>query len=49
MTAAWTTVGAIDVLLDVAILLLPMPMLWKLQMPIWKRLGIASVFAIGLM
>ncbi|RDW56862.1 hypothetical protein BP5796_12929 [Coleophoma crateriformis] len=46
--AAYTAIGAINLITDVAILLLPIPTVWKLQMPVSSKIGICGVFAIGL-
>ncbi|KAL4808400.1 CFEM domain-containing protein [Aspergillus unguis] len=40
--------STINIVLDVIIVCLPMPVLLKLQMPIGKRLGIISMFAVGI-
>ena len=39
---------AINLAIDVAIVLLPIPPVWKLQMPISKKLGVSALFGIGL-
>jgi hypothetical protein len=39
--------GALDVTLDVVILLLPVPMVWQLQMPFANKIGLACIFAMG--
>lgn len=41
--------GALDVALDVVILLLPIPMVWQLQMPFANKIGLACIFAMGFM
>ena len=39
--------GIFNVISDFAILILPMPCLWKLQMPLRKKLLVMGVFATG--
>jgi hypothetical protein len=41
--------GGLDVVLDVVILLLPIPMVWQLQMPFANKIGLACIFAMGLL
>lgn len=41
--------GFCNILADFALLLMPMPMLWTLHMPTAKKVGIAIVFANGLL
>jgi hypothetical protein len=38
----WNANGAFDILTDVAIILLPVHLVWPLQMP-WKRKGLVVV------
>lgn len=38
------TSGAMAVLLDIYILVLPMPLLWKMSLPMRRKLGIVLVF-----
>lgn len=46
--AAWTAIGSIDVILDTIILVLPIPMLWKLQMPVWRKWAVTGIFGMGI-
>lgn len=46
---AYLGVAVVNLLVDLAILGLPMPMLWQLQMPFQKKLGITVILALGLM
>jgi hypothetical protein len=41
--------GVFNVIIDVAILVLPVPFLMKLQMPISKKLALIGIFSIGWM
>ena len=42
-------IGGLNIPSDIFILLLPMPMLSKLQMPLPKKLGLAAVMATGVL
>ena len=48
MITGFTAVGIMDVLLDVIILLLPIRMVWQLQIPFANKTGLASLFALGI-
>ena len=41
--------GVLNMLLDFYILYLPIPVLWKLQLPVRKRVGVIAVFMTGSM
>lgn len=43
----WTGSGATSLIIDVIILLLPLPMLWKLQIKTIRRIQISGVFLCG--
>lgn len=45
---AYFTAGLINLVLDVAIVALPLPMLWNLQLPIFKKFGIMFMLSIGI-
>lgn len=36
-----------DILTNIAILVLPVPYLWQLQMPRWKKLALTFIFLLG--
>src|ERR1700748_328158 len=40
MSAAFASVGIVDVIVDVIILLLPVPMVWQLQIPRANKVGV---------
>lgn len=40
-------VGALNIVSHMAILLLPQGIIWKLQLPFQKKMGIAIVFMFG--
>ena len=41
--------GIINFLIDDGIVVLPMPLVWRLQMPVAKRVGVSAMFGIGAM
>jgi hypothetical protein len=45
---AWAH-GGINLVFDIWLLVLPMPTLWKLRMPLLKKLGVCTMFAVGLL
>ena len=40
--------AAINMILDVAIVVLPMPVLWTLQMPLKSKIALSGIFSLGL-
>ena len=40
--------AAINMILDVIIVLLPLPIVWRLHMPTLKKIGVSVTFALGL-
>ena len=46
-SAAYLSSGVFNVITDFAILFLPMPSLWKLQMPKHKKILTIAIFATG--
>lgn len=44
---AYLVSGVLNLLLDICVIVLPMPLLWGLKMPIRKKLGLAFMFGIG--
>ena len=46
-TAALTALAVINTVLNVSILVLPIPMIWGLQMPLRRKLAIIGIFVIG--
>lgn len=37
----------LDILTNIALLVMPMPLLWKLQMEFWKKVAVTGVFLLG--
>lgn len=48
-TSAFTASGVINLLLDIAIIVLPMPLLWNLQMATHKKVGLMVIFSVGVL
>lgn len=47
LSAAYLSVSIINLLLDVMVIVLPMPMLWRLQMRTAKKIALTAIFGIG--
>lgn len=47
--AAYSAVGVVDIVVDFAILLLPIPTVLKLQLPTANRIGLMFVFSFGIL
>lgn len=45
--ALYMTGGIFNLILDVTVVVLPMPMLWGLQMPRGKKVALTGVFGLG--
>jgi len=46
--AFWTANPALNIVFDIVIFILPIPLLWGLKLPKRQRLGLVGVFALGL-
>lgn len=46
---AWLAVAVANLLIDLAIVLLPLPVLWGLQMNTKRKLALSGIFSIGVM
>ena len=44
-----TTQGAVGVATDFFIFCLPIPVVWKLQLPLRKKIGVLAIFMTGLL
>ncbi|KAI1177724.1 hypothetical protein F4777DRAFT_576802 [Nemania sp. FL0916] len=44
----YLALASIDFVLDIVILILPLPILWRLQLPLGKKFGLTLVFGLGL-
>jgi hypothetical protein len=47
--AAYLSIAVIELVNDFVIVILPMPVLWKLQMPAKKKMAISALMGMGLM
>ncbi len=45
----YLVVGIVDAITDGLILILPLPVIWKLQIPLANRIGLGLIFSIGIM
>jgi hypothetical protein len=45
---AYLAIAIVNLLIDLAVVSLPMPVLWKLQMPIRKKVTISAIIGLGL-
>jgi hypothetical protein len=41
--------GIGNMLLDIAILVLPLPTIWKLKLPTAQKVGLALIFSLGIL
>ena len=48
-TASYISVHIMNLILDLSIAALPMPVLWSLKMAVTKKVGISFLFSIGIM
>lgn len=46
-TQAYEAFGIINLLIDLAIVILPMPLLWGLQLPVPKKVALTAIFGVG--
>jgi hypothetical protein len=48
ITSEQVTSGSLNIVIDTAIIILPMPWLWKLQMPLRNKVFLSILFTLGL-
>lgn len=41
--------GAVNLVLDMVLIAMPMPFIWRLQMPTQRKIAVSSVFCLGIM
>ncbi len=46
---AYLIAGITNLVVDTIVVILPMPMLWGLQVPLSRKLGVAGMFSLGAM
>lgn len=44
---AYLLAGITNLIIDVLVVVLPIPMLWGLQMPLTKKIGVIGMFSLG--
>ena len=44
---AYILAGTTNLVIDVVVVALPMPMLWNLQLPFGRKIGIMGMFSLG--
>jgi hypothetical protein len=49
LVTAFAVIGWLDVALDVFIFLIPLPIVWKLQVPLANKIGVFCIFALSIM
>ena len=47
--SAYAAVGIIDIISDLTILILPLPMIWQLQLPMANKIGLAGILCLGIL
>ena len=47
--SAYAAVGLVDIFSDAAILILPQPMIWKLQLPKTNRTALTGILCLGVL
>ena len=48
-TQAYEAVGILNLFADLTIIILPMPVLWRLQLPVAKKVALTFVFGVGIL
>jgi hypothetical protein len=48
-TAWFIAIGVLDLTVDLMILVLPMPVIWKLQLPVGNRIALLGIFCVGVL
>ena len=49
LTSAFVAVAVIDVVADLAIMLLPVPVVWQLQVPRSSKIALTGIFGLGIL
>ena len=47
--AAFVVAGVLNMVTDFMVMLLPIPYIWKLQLPVGRKIGLSVAFSIGLL
>lgn len=48
-TQAYLSIAVVNLIIDLFVVFLPMPVLWKLQMPVRKKMVISAILGLGLL
>ncbi|PSN64530.1 hypothetical protein BS50DRAFT_575979 [Corynespora cassiicola Philippines] len=49
LIAHFLTLSIIDILMDIAVWMLPIPTLWRLEIPVKTKVGIITIFGLGIL
>lgn len=49
ITASFLADGVINIIIDLAMIILPMPIVWRLQMAPQRKIALTIVFALGIL
>lgn len=49
VAAAYISAAMINLILDLIVIALPMPVLWTLQMALLNKIAISAIFGVGIM
>jgi len=49
LTKFWYANASVNIIGDFVIFLVPMPLVWNMQLPVRQRLGLGLVFSLGLL
>lgn len=44
----WRAVAGMDILLDFAVVMIPLPMIWRLRLELREKLAIGALWAMGI-
>lgn len=47
--AEYLAQNSLNILADIIVVFLPLPTIWKLQLPFRQKVGVSSIFALGLL
>lgn len=47
--AAFLAIGVLDLLVDLMVLVLPLPMIWNLQLPLGNKIALFAIFGVGIL
>jgi hypothetical protein len=47
--SAFLAIGILDLLVDLMVLVLPLPMIWSLQLPLGNKIALFAIFGVGIL